>query len=1029
MEMMMKRKNKNKLPFEIVKTKKLPNGQKLELVLRRAVESEIDGENKLIIPPEVFNANDQTLKVDMLTDRIGAYLLEKQDENDWQDFELGRPEEITQAIVDVVKDDLVNLIDEDLLEDLLDPLVLEEITPTSGGRGTPVQVKALVAPSTIPNCKLRFSTLDGSKSSLAPIEDSTLTGVNQHILKTTVPDIGRITTEIDVEIALVEYREVTIVIPAPGTPAVTIELPVRSSNKLSFVWNPGPPIINDFRINSYDGDVTINPNRRNIRVSWNVEHVRNIHARRISTHGPNLSVQDDFGLIKDHEHKSTGIGHFLGNSPADATYELIAQNEYGSVSQMRTVKLTYSRYFFIDGVEVTQAIQFYKASQHLTDANDQGGDNSLALVANKPAWVRVYLKSNQDPTFADIPDVTGELVIDRFVDGQWEQNINSLSPVNSSRLDVKSNPVYKDERSDINATLNFIIPAESMSGRLRLKIDAFSQYIDVESSTSTKELEIAPPLKRVLNLILVPISYAGPDYYYENHLDLKPPGSVGEYDPREYISLLTELIFPTCSFDTHFAQIIPTMPISWIFPPLHTKVNRPAKPEPLGESWQLLLAEIEKRRHLLPSHVAVGFLADGTPVAGRLGLAWRNRGVCVVTKGGGTTAHEIGHAVSLKHSPCGDVAGVDENYPAYEDYDDEIDIGNLSAASIGEYGLNINNGTILEPSIKDIMSYCNNTILYEQWISIYHHRKLIASPWLQPGYVHPPPPYKTSHNKMISIVGFLDENNKISISFVVRLGGYSDVAEGQKTNMIAELLDEKGKVISSGAIYQFQLGDFDLQKVFMIKAKIPDVAPGYEMRICEGQNVLWNRKRISDKVVEISKFEIAPQKEHLRLQWLSTATSKDGSEVWIRYSRDDGKSWLPLTIEKSDMAMIPYSIVPSGTILFEAMFHDGFLSTSVVSEPIMIPFRPPATQIIFPQDNAKLHAGVIRLRGIATSCTFEPIESQNCHWFINGKRVGTGKDIWVNLSEIGSHEVRFVASDDHGETGVRSSFEIVSRIP
>ena len=39
---------------------------------------------------------------------------------------------------------------------------------------------------------------------------------------------------------------------------------------------------------------------------------------------------------------------------------------------------------FVAGIEVTQSIQYYQASQHLTDSKDRGPDNSVHLVANKP---------------------------------------------------------------------------------------------------------------------------------------------------------------------------------------------------------------------------------------------------------------------------------------------------------------------------------------------------------------------------------------------------------------------------------------------------------------------------------------------------------------------------------------------------------------------------------------------------------------------------------------------------------------------
>ena len=48
---------------------------------------------------------------------------------------------------------------------------------------------------------------------------------------------------------------------------------------------------------------------------------------------------------------------------------------------------------WISGVEVTQSIQYYQSALHLTDPTDHRADNAVRLVANKPAWVRVYAQS------------------------------------------------------------------------------------------------------------------------------------------------------------------------------------------------------------------------------------------------------------------------------------------------------------------------------------------------------------------------------------------------------------------------------------------------------------------------------------------------------------------------------------------------------------------------------------------------------------------------------------------------------------
>ena len=48
---------------------------------------------------------------------------------------------------------------------------------------------------------------------------------------------------------------------------------------------------------------------------------------------------------------------------------------------------------YIQGIEVTQAIQYYRSAQHLTDPADRAPDNAVTFIAGKPAWVRVYVRS------------------------------------------------------------------------------------------------------------------------------------------------------------------------------------------------------------------------------------------------------------------------------------------------------------------------------------------------------------------------------------------------------------------------------------------------------------------------------------------------------------------------------------------------------------------------------------------------------------------------------------------------------------
>ena len=66
----------------------------------------------------------------------------------------------------------------------------------------------------------------------------------------------------------------------------------------------------------------------------------------------------------------------------------------------------------------------------------------------------------------------------------------------------------------------------------------------------------------------------------------------------------------------------------------------------------------------------------------------------------------------------------DASYPAYEPYDP----AGSRTASIGEYGLDIADGTVMSPAtFKDMMSYCG-----PRWISLHNYGKLVNHSKLDP---------------------------------------------------------------------------------------------------------------------------------------------------------------------------------------------------------------------------------------------------------------------------------------------------------
>ncbi len=73
-----------------------------------------------------------------------------------------------------------------------------------------------------------------------------------------------------------------------------------------------------------------------------------------------------------------------------------------------------------------------------------------------------------------------------------------------------------------------------------------------------------------------------------------------------------------------------------------------------------------------------------------------------------TFAHEMGHTLSLRHSPCGNAAGPEPTYP-------------FPDGRTGSFGMDLfRNNVIQPPATNDIMTYCR-----PYWVSAFNYRKVL----------------------------------------------------------------------------------------------------------------------------------------------------------------------------------------------------------------------------------------------------------------------------------------------------------------
>lgn len=684
----------------------------------------------------------------------------------------------------------------------------------------------------------------------------------------------------------------------------------------------------------------------------------------------------------------------------------------------------------IAGIEVTQAIQYYESDQHLTDPADRGADNAIRLVASKPAWVRVYLGS-----FFGASGITGTLEVQRRHSGLIFQTITTLNPVPPTPSTVPGiwQYDYATNRGTIGSTLNFIIPAEEMIGTLRLIARA-------TNGTHNPELSISfdVTLRQTLRLAGVMIAYNGPASNAPGapNLTIAAPTLAD----LQAMSATALTLFPVQSTASYRVAGNLTLTFPLIDP-------GPFPTSGCGASWDNLHAQVANARTAdgnQPGWIYYGLLPNGVPIGMVGGCGGGGVAVGPINQPG-TLAHEAGHAAGLAHAPGGGAPNPDPNYPAYEPYDTAAN----RQASIGEFGLNINNGAIAAPqTFRDLMSYAGPS-----WISPYHYGRLVNNAILNPvtvGIDYPwwkdlvweeirkwpwipepdPPPFDFDLElpvfpppwppvNLISLIVLISHNEIAEVLHVSRTRMYSQLEGALSTPFSAQLRDKEGQVLAEGQLLRLETGacgcggcagNEEAPDHYLAQALIPDVAPGDALTINTGDQIVWER-RAPKKPLRVAGLDAGMDDGALLVSWKK---SREAVEYWLRWSTD-GENWRSLAtgLTGNDVRLEPGQL-PSGKVLLQLVAHDGF--SSYPSEPVEVnlPDRGPETAILHPVDGHTYASGqTLRLWGSVSGHESEATARQSAVWLLDGNEIARGLDTWITL-EPGEHKLTLLVESGSG---------------
>jgi hypothetical protein len=694
----------------------------------------------------------------------------------------------------------------------------------------------------------------------------------------------------------------------------------------------------------------------------------------------------------------------------------------------------------IRGVEVTQAIQYYESARHLTDPADRQPDNSVTLVANKPAWVRVYVRSGWFS--GDIPGVTGTIRVRRRILGFLWSNIGTLSAQPPGNVTARANPPYATERGTLGYTLNFIVPASMMCGHLRLDV----HIVTPGGWASDRSIYLDATLQQTLRLAGIMVGYNGPTSTAPGapNLTLAAP-ALADLQTTSGWTLLT---FPVRSVATYRTAGT----VTWNLP----LTDPPSCPGCCSPNWVALNTAVQAVRVADGNRTDVlyyGLMANGIPMGPIIGC--NSGGVSTGGIGDGVTmAHELGHACGRPHSPCGTPG--DPAYPAYEPYDP----AGTPTASIGEYGLDISSGAIKSPAMfKDFMSYCG-----PRWVSLFVYGRLtdnaaldpvrvcVDRPWwddeilidrqlIPEKWLPDPPPdlpgleHVVSPEPVISLIGILHSPDEIEVQSVFRLEAESAVPHGRALDLRAELVSADGRVAARGTVYALRshaqgcgCNDRDEDAdVFpqLFQAFVPDVEAGALLRIHRGGDAVWSRSA-PERKPRIAGAKAKLSGDELRLEWSVEARSEEEPEGWVQWSNNRGRTWHALaTNVRGGSAVVDAQALPPGRVALRLLVSDGFHTAVSRLLNVTVPRRPPDASVLSPVENQTFVAGSpMRLWGAAADASGKPV-SEGVRWLVDNREVGEGLDVFVEAPEPGDHDARLIVKTRDGTIETTVPFRTV----
>lgn len=687
-------------------------------------------------------------------------------------------------------------------------------------------------------------------------------------------------------------------------------------------------------------------------------------------------------------------------------------------------------------------------------------DNSVPLIAERPALVRVYPVSNDI-----IHSLGARLYITAEIDGLSGTRQFTDLPVEPIRRCLSVFPQGAD-RDDLNQSFNFILPPQISGGiptgpvTMRAVLDPTGVLDSFNQADATHTEDFHFTATAPICLLTFPVLTLD-----NSGEELIPPATI----PRPIIRR-AEALLPTPEIlDYPQNNVLSKFPGS-----------RPYEFDSGGSTNTARVnSKLWAQRFTsnTPWHCEsrdgsvhyVGIIGEdvlNTSTTGNFngyamtpgsGMHFRLRGEMDPEKigrndpfGGMTLAHELGHNFFRRHVDCGDPLSIgflvdwivlDLSYHYHTCEFSPVSSDSYFGADL----FDLNDPAIIPPSTGDsspiwgdLMSYGDN-----RWTSDYTWRaifdKLDRS--RKSGEVTPSLEWydqwreKSTHGREVLVHATIDEDGNAEFHYTLNLDGELIPQENRE-----ELAASREKAMEQESPFAFDVRDSDGEQIMSVPVEVslgedagppevvlgalvpsPDDLASIQLVFTGGDVMVEAFRPANEPTVEITEpTDSTTADENIIVDWTATHPDKSDLLAMIQYSAD-GDRWQTIAADVEEAPHVLNAALlqgAAGTARIRVIVSDGFNTAHAVSDSFTVLPRDPIVSITRPGDgDAFFHGTPIFTETYAYDPEDGHLRGEALKWHIDGiGDVGEGHIALLQDLPVGTHRLVVQATDSYGTT-------------